>query len=43
MPTRSASSLANRRRGHELRLMLVASAFAIDLEFFEDKGRAGPD
>ena len=29
-------------QGHELRLMLVASAFAIDLEFFESKGRTGP-
>ena len=29
-------------RGQEFRLLLLAAAFAIDLEFFESKGRAGP-
>ena len=29
-------------RGQEFRLLLLAAAFAIDLEFFETKGRTGP-
>jgi uncharacterized protein YxjI len=33
---------SDQERSQEFRLMLLAAAFAIDLEFFEDKGRRGP-